>query len=197
MIALLIGYFGGGIPTADWLARIWGIDLRGGGSGNPGANNARRLGGAGLGATVLAVEVAKGAGIVAAVASVQGPGPSVIAGVAAVAGNVVSPYRRLRGGQGLAITLGVLLAAWPMMTPIVLVVIAAVAVATRRAPAAALSALGSLLFGSAAWAVWDLPTPWGIESPMLGWLAIGLALAVGPKQLVNLIRDRRQRLEVR
>ncbi len=197
MIALLIGYFGGGIPTADWLARLWGIDLRRGGSGNPGANNARRLGGPRLGATVLAIEVGKGAGIVAAMASMQGPGPSVIAGVAAVAGNVANPYRRLRGGQGLGITLGVLLAAWPMITPIALLVVAAVAVATRRAPAAALSALGALLVGSVAWAMWDLPTPWGVGGPLLGWLAVGLTLVVGPKQLANLVRDRRQRIQVR
>jgi hypothetical protein len=42
--AVLLGYLLGSIPTANGLARLRGVDLRKAGSGNPGVNNARRLG---------------------------------------------------------------------------------------------------------------------------------------------------------
>src|SRR5690606_27985836 len=49
--ALVVGYLVGSAPTADWLARRRGIDLRSTGSGNPGTNNALRTGGPRLAAS--------------------------------------------------------------------------------------------------------------------------------------------------
>lgn len=59
LLGLMTGYLIGSLPTADWLGRAAGVDLRRDGSGNPGANNARTLGGLGLGVRVLAMEVTK------------------------------------------------------------------------------------------------------------------------------------------
>ena len=59
--AAVIGFLIGTIPTATMIARRLGVDLLGGGSKNPGANNALRLGGRRLGAIVLGIEIAKGA----------------------------------------------------------------------------------------------------------------------------------------
>jgi glycerol-3-phosphate acyltransferase PlsY len=56
----LVGYLIGSVPTALWLGKLWGVDLRRGGTGNPGANNARRLGGNTLALLVLIVEITKG-----------------------------------------------------------------------------------------------------------------------------------------
>ena len=58
--AALAGYAVGSVPTAVWLGRLWGVDLLGDGSGNPGANNARRLGGHTLAVLVLIIEITKG-----------------------------------------------------------------------------------------------------------------------------------------
>ena len=65
-LAAITGYLIGSVPTAVWLGKLWGVDLRRGGTGNPGANNARRLGGLPLAFLVLVVEMAKGMTAVAA-----------------------------------------------------------------------------------------------------------------------------------
>ncbi len=59
-LAALVGYLIGSMPTANVLAGLWGIDLRTSGSHNPGANNARRLGGPILALLVFVVEIGKG-----------------------------------------------------------------------------------------------------------------------------------------
>lgn len=192
ILALVFGYLAGGVPTTDWIAAVRGLDLRSAGSGNPGANNARRVGGAALGVVVLLVEVAKGAAVVLITSTIDG---SLVpaAAAAAVAGNIWNPYRRLSGGQGLGITLGVLIAGWPIVVPAVLLVMIVVAIVLRRVPAAALAAVGVILVSAVAWRRWSLPIAWGVESDLVPWLAAGLAVVLLPKQLRNLLIDRRRR----
>lgn len=187
--ALVLGYLAGGMPTADWIAGWKGIDLRSGGSRNPGANNAWRLGGLRLAATILAVELLKGAAIVLLAQAAGGEAAMVAAGVGAVAGNVVNPYRRLAGGQGLGITGGVLAGSCPAMAVTAVVVIGAVAWRTRSSAIAALSAVTALVaFGAIL-----PPGPWGIgDGPTRLALAIGLAVVIAPKQIVRLTRSDRR-----
>ncbi|MDH4351595.1 MAG: glycerol-3-phosphate acyltransferase [Gemmatimonadota bacterium] len=188
MIALLIGYLVGGLPTADWIAGWFGIDLRAAGSGNPGANNARRLGGARLGVAVLIVEAAKGVSAVVLGGTVAGVQGMVWAGLGAVAGNVINPYRRFRGGQGLGITAGVLGGAWPGMLPSAIAIIAVTALVTRSSPKAALAAVAALLVGGFVWPAAGFPTPWGATGGWISVLGVGTALLLSPKQLINLRR---------
>jgi acyl phosphate:glycerol-3-phosphate acyltransferase len=187
-LALVAGYLLGGIPTADWLALGRGIDLRGGGSGNPGANNALRLGGRRLAATVLAAEIVKGIVCVGVGAFVGGDAGMALAGLGAALGNVLNPYRSLRGGQGLGISAGVLLAALPVGAATGIMAIAGVVRIVRWTAPATLTALVVIVL-TARW----MPTaPWGIESK--GWatsLAIGLAVTLAPKQLRRLPRSSR------
>lgn len=188
VLILLAGYALGGVPTADWIARRHGIDLRAQGSGNPGANNAMRLGGRRLAATILAVEILKGAIGVGAGALVGGESGMALAGVGAVLGNVLNPYRSFRGGQGLGITAGVLLTALPVPAATGLVVIAVVVRLVRWSAPATLVAL----VASVVAARWMPAHPWGIEDR--GWatiLAVGLAATVAPKQLRRLTRSGR------
>ena len=184
-LALVAGYLLGGVPTADWLALRRGIDLRDHGSGNPGANNALRLGGRRLAATVLAVEVVKGIACVGMGAYVAGEAGMAFAGLGAAVGNVLNPYRSLRGGQGLGISAGVLLAAFPVGAAAGIMVIAAVVRIVRWTAPATLAALLAIVLT----ARWLSTTPWGIASS--GWatfLAIGLAVTLAPKQLRRLKR---------
>jgi glycerol-3-phosphate acyltransferase PlsY len=192
ILALVAGYLAGGAPTADWVAAVRGIDLRASGSGNPGANNARRVGGPALGIVVLTVEVAKGIAIVAAARAVD-PAFEVPVAIAGVAGNVFNPFRRFAGGQGLGISLGLLIAAWPTIVPGVLLVIAAVAAGLRRTPAAAISAFVFLIGSAVAWRSMDLPMAWGVDNDQVIVLAIGITVVMLPKQVGNLMRDRRDR----
>lgn len=186
LLVFVAGYLWGGTPTADWLAGRRGLDLRASGSGNPGANNALRLGGRGLGAAILAVELAKGSSAAALGWMAAGDPGMVFAGLGAIGGNILNPYRRLRGGQGLGIATGALLAAFPVAAMLAIGVAAIVVVATRSSSVAALAASTALVVA----AVWAPAGPWGVASGR--WaavLAVGSAGMVVPRQLARLRRS--------
>ena len=183
--ALAAGYVIGSIPTANAIAGLFGIDLRSSGSGNPGANNARRVGGLGLSVAILLVEASKGAASVLAGEILAGLPGMLAAGLGAATGNVFNIWYRFQGGKGLGITLGVLLAAWPLALPPVIVAIAAVAVITRSTGIATLGALALLVTLGLLWFPMAWPTGWGADGNSVPWLAIGLAVVLVPKHLID------------
>jgi acyl phosphate:glycerol-3-phosphate acyltransferase len=184
-LALFAGYIIGSIPTANAIAGLFGIDLRSAGSGNPGANNARRLGGLGLSVAILVVEATKGATAVLTGDIIAGSAGMVAAGLGATTGNVVNIWYRFQGGKGLGITLGVLLVAWPLALPPVIVTIAALAVITRSTGIASIGALILLLILGLLWHPMGWPNGWGASGSSLLWLAVGLAVAIAPKHLID------------
>lgn len=186
LLLLLAGYLWGGIPTADLIARRAGFDLRGGGSRNPGTNNAIQIGGARLGVAVLLVELVKGflaAWIGSLIASELG---AVAAGLGAVAGNVYNPYFRGKGGKGLAITAGATLGAWPLLLPVLLVALAVGLAVFRASGHATLLALGA--YGAAA--LTDFPP--GLDPLSRFSLAAGVALLIAPKAIFDTINPVRR-----
>jgi acyl phosphate:glycerol-3-phosphate acyltransferase len=185
VLALLAGYLIGSIPTANAIAGLFGIDLRSEGSGNPGANNARRLGGPGLSIAILIVEAAKGAVAVLVGGLLAGSPGMAAAGLGAATGNVYNVWYRFEGGKGLGITLGVLLMAWPLALPPVIVAIAAVALITRSTGLASVGALVMLLILGLLWVPMAWPTVWGADGAALPWLAIGLAVVIAPKHVTD------------
>ena len=186
LAAALLGYLVGSLPTANGLARLWAIDLRAGGSGNPGANNARRLGGLTLFVLVLLVEVLKGMLAVVLGLSLAGDPGAVIAGLAAVAGNVYNVWYSFHGGKGLAITLGVLLAAWPTVVPFLLVILGIAAVLTRSSGIGTLITLVCLLVAAPTWEWIGLGTAWGAEDlTTLLVLGIGIPATVWQRHLTD------------
>lgn len=189
VVAAAIGYLMGSLPTAAALGRLRGLDLRHEGSGNPGTNNARSLGGLPLAVLVLSVEIAKGASAVLLGAVIAGDGGAVVAGVAAVAGNVYNVWYRFAGGKGLGISAGVLAAAWPtVFVPIIAVIILAVLL-TRRSGAATLIAIGALNVFAVVWVSKDLPTGWGVPpTPALFVLSFGLSAVLLQKHLHDALR---------
>lgn len=183
ILEFLGGYLLGGLPTADLLARGVGVDLRSSGSGNPGANNAMRLGGRKLAAKILITELVKGACIVTFGWWLGGDPGMAMAGIGAVAGNILNPYRRLRGGQGLAIATGVLLVAVPAAAAVGIAVVGSTVVIFKRSAPAALAALAAVV----AFSIWLPAHPWGISNPL--WsavLAIGVTAVITPKQLLKI-----------
>lgn len=182
MIAFLAAYLWGGIPTADLIARSRGIDLRAGGSRNPGANNALRLGGKRLGAAVLVVEVFKGLLAARVGGWLAGDAGMAASSVGALAGNVFNPYYRGRGGKGLGITAGLTLGAWPTFLPVALAISAAGFILTRRSGHATLMIAGAFLLGAALWTSNTWPTGWGLQpGPALIWLGAGVACLLIPR----------------
>ena len=108
----LIGYVIGSLNMALLLARLRGVDLGAGGSGNPGASNALILMGWKAGVLVGLHDIGKA---VAAVwlARLLFPGAALcgtVAGVACVIGHMFPFYLRFRGGKGFAAYLGMTLA---------------------------------------------------------------------------------------
>jgi acyl phosphate:glycerol-3-phosphate acyltransferase len=183
LLAALVGYLIGATPTAAWIARwMKGIDLRQVGSGNPGANNALQTGGPSLAATVLMVEMAKGAGAVLVGGQVGGEYEALAAGLGAIAGNLYNLYYRFRGGKGLGITAGVLLAAWPtVFIPSILVIVLGAKI-TRSSGAAAIIAIVALNLMALVWIGFGLPMAWGLSrDTTLLILASGAGIMIWPK----------------
>jgi len=122
IIALLVAYLFGSIPTAVWLGQsFYGVDVREYGSGNAGATNTFRVLGGKAGAAVMIIDILKGwtatnlayfVGV-----SVTGPTSSVLfinyqlaLGVIAVMGHLFPLFAGFRGGKGVATLFGMVLA---------------------------------------------------------------------------------------
>ena len=189
--AALAGYLIGSVPTAVWLGRLWGVDLLSGGSGNPGANNARRLGGYTLAGLVLIIEVGKGLTAVVVGLIIGGDVAALAAGLAAVAGNVYNPWHRFKGGKGLSISGGVILGLWPAIFPFVVFTLALASALTRSTGIGSIVTLGAFLAGAVVWESTGIDNRWGLTDPaLLVVMVIGLGLIIGPRHW----RDARNRL---
>ncbi|MEL7157847.1 MAG: glycerol-3-phosphate acyltransferase, partial [Actinomycetota bacterium] len=131
VLAAGLGYLLGSVPSADVATRLaGGPDLRTAGSGNPGAANAAQVLGARYGLTVLAVDIAKGAGAAMAGRVLHGPAVAQVASSSAVIGHCFPPWSGFKGGKGVATGVGQVLATFPAYFPIDLTV----AVATFASP---------------------------------------------------------------
>ena len=110
IIAIIIGYLLGSIPSAYIAARIvTGKDIRQMGGGNVGARNVLIEVGRGASIAVGIFDVGKGAAAVAIAYWLGVPLLFVLAaGLAAVVGHIWSVYLKFTGGNGLATTIGVL-----------------------------------------------------------------------------------------
>ena len=183
-LAPIVGYLIGSLPTTNGIARLWGVDLRSGGTGNPGTNNARRLGGYGLAGIVLIVEVGKGVLAVFVGFQLGGDLGAALAGIGAVAGNVYKVWYRFRGGKGLGIAGGVLLAIWPLAFPIMVAVLVLATLVTGSSGQGALIALVGVLILSIVWTVIGWSTGWGAsDTRVLILLSAGFGVTLAPKHL--------------
>jgi glycerol-3-phosphate acyltransferase PlsY len=122
-LLILGAYLIGSIPTGVIVGRIRGFDPRAVGSGNIGASNVARAGGASAAVMTLVGDALKGA-IPVIVARAAGFPPAVMAwvGLAAFIGAICSVFLFFQGGKGLACALGI----WLVISPLALVVSLAV-----------------------------------------------------------------------
>lgn len=137
VLAALVGYLFGSVPTGLLIARLRGIDIRTVGSGNIGATNVARTLGRTWGLLVLAIDAMKG--LAPTYGAVHFGWSGELAGLAAVLGHVFPVWLRFRGGKGVATGLGVFLALAPVASAVAVVCYVGVVLATR------LSSLGSLV----------------------------------------------------
>jgi acyl phosphate:glycerol-3-phosphate acyltransferase len=192
--AMLAGYAIGSLPTADAVARGHGVDLRTTGTGNPGTANALRVGGGRLAATVLLLDLAKGAAAALIGRILAGDAGGVAGAVLAAYGQVANPWHGFRGGKGLAVTGGALLVLWPYGAAAAL---PALVLGASLFGSAAGGLVGLLALGGAAvlWAANGWPTAWGIAADdTLVWLAIGIVVITAPKFTTGTIDRLRSRM---
>lgn len=179
--AVVSGFLIGSLPTADLVARGRGLDLRRTGTGNPGAANALRVGGRGLAAAVLILDLLKGAAAAGAGGLIGGSRAAAAAAVAAVAGQIHNPWFGFRGGKGLGVSAGATMALWPGGLVATLPILAGV---TRLVGTAAGTVIAVVWYVAAAawWASRDWIVPWGLPTDDgLVWFALGVAVLVIPK----------------
>jgi glycerol-3-phosphate acyltransferase PlsY len=140
IIAIIIGYLLGSIPTAFIVSRTRkGIDIRNIGSRNMGGANVMREIGAREGIFVGLVDIAKGAGAILVAQALDIPELWVFgAGFAALVGHNFPVFARFRGGRGAATIIGIFLVLAPEAMLITLVVVAIPFFTTRKFGAALL-----------------------------------------------------------
>ena len=115
-ISLLLGYLLGSVPFGLIFARLLGEgDVRRIGSGSIGATNVLRTGNKTAAALTLLFDAGKGAAAVAVTRFFFGPDASLFAAFGAFAGHLYPVWLNFKGGKGVAVSLGILLAiSWPV-----------------------------------------------------------------------------------
>jgi acyl phosphate:glycerol-3-phosphate acyltransferase len=164
ILAVLIAYLLGSIPTGFLMGKARGIDIREVGSGNIGATNVLRILGKPAGIFVLLADAAKGwlaafvlARLLAAWFDPAGiDGFAICAGVAAILGHIYPCWLSFKGGKGIATSAGVLIAWVPLPLLIILTIWIVVFAFSRYVSLASICASFALPF--AAWIVGESVT---------------------------------------
>ena len=139
VILLLISYITGSFPTSIVMTRvIKNIDIREHGSGNAGATNVFRILGWKYAIFVLAFDIFKGwlpTAVYATIIFQQLPVPDqglvqILCGFASVFGHIFPIFTGFIGGKGVVSLIGVLLALYPLVFPLCLIIGVAVITTT-------------------------------------------------------------------
>lgn len=142
IISYLIGVF----PTGVLVARIRGIDLTKTGSGSVGATNVTRALGPKAGAFTLVVDALKGTLAVWLAPKISPlENADLIGAIFVVVGHCYSIPYLLRGGKGVATSLGTLVMLTPIGAVVSLVVYALIFAITKVSSISSLSAVASVL----------------------------------------------------
>ncbi|KAA3504730.1 glycerol-3-phosphate 1-O-acyltransferase PlsY [Rhizobium rhizogenes] len=141
-LSALIGYLFGSIPFGLILTRMAGLgDVRKIGSGNIGATNVLRTGNKKLAAATLLLDALKGTAAVLVANALWGYEASLVAGFFAFLGHLFPVWLGFRGGKGVAVYIGVLLGAAPLMMLAFALIWLATAFITRYSSLSALLAM--------------------------------------------------------
>jgi len=183
LFSLAGGYLLGSLSFAVWIARSRGVDILKEGSGNPGATNVKRVLGRKAGNVVFVLDFLKGtaaAGIGLWLASHAG---GIAGAVGAVLGHSCSVFIGFRGGKGVAVTMGSLLALMPLVLLCGLVVWGIVFRLSRFVSLASILFAVSLPLASGVLYGWK-----GVGSPALTVFAAVIAVLIVVRHRSNLVR---------
>lgn len=175
LVAAVVGYLIGAVPSGVLVGRLRGIDPRASGSGRTGTTNALRSLGPRWAAAVAAMDLGKGILAVmigTAVASTAWGGP--VAGIAAVIGHVRSVFIGFDGGRGVATGGGAMLVLVPLGVLVALIEMGLIVWRTRLVSLGSLMAAVTVpLVAAALYAAGWI----GVE-PLVGAAAIGVVVVV-------------------
>ncbi|GAB4407988.1 MAG: glycerol-3-phosphate 1-O-acyltransferase PlsY [Thermodesulfovibrionales bacterium] len=142
---IIFAFIIGSIPFGVIIARVKGIDLRKVGSGNIGATNVLRALGRGPAVLTLFGDILKGTLSVAIGRYLSvGPVYEGVMGLSAILGHNFSLFLGLRGGKGVATSIGVLLLYSPMAALITVILWLVAVFITRYSSLGALISFGLL-----------------------------------------------------
>ncbi len=146
LLLLIAGAFlMGSIPFGVVVASAKGVDLKRAGSGNIGATNVLRTMGRIPALLTLAGDVLKGAvPVLAARYFLNDPTAEGLVGLSAILGHNFSLFLRLRGGKGVATSIGVLLIYSPYAALATILIWLSVILATRYSSLGAIVSFGLL-----------------------------------------------------
>ncbi|MCS6762370.1 MAG: glycerol-3-phosphate 1-O-acyltransferase PlsY [Candidatus Devosia symbiotica] len=116
LYAVVLGYLSGSIPFGLLLTRATGLgDIRDIGSGNIGATNVLRTGNRWLAAATLVLDTSKAAMPVLLTNRLWGADAAMLAAIGVFAGHCFPVWLGFKGGKGVAVFIGSLLAvSWPV-----------------------------------------------------------------------------------
>lgn len=169
MLAAVVGYLLGSIPTGIVVARVYrNLDLTAHGSGRTGATNVLRTLGRGAAAVAFAGDLLKGALAVLAVKYLIAPDVAwieMIAAAMAVVGHTYSVFIGFKGGRGVVTGFGATVVAAPIPSLIAFAIGITLVGITRYVSLGSVvgAALGGVLMcvfaylrGDPAWAIWGV-----------------------------------------
>ena len=153
LLAGLLAYLVGAIPTGLLIARHKGIDIRSVGSGNIGATNVFRSVGKGWGLATFAADALKGMlpTLLLPVIVEKGAGQTtndafaLFCAACTIVGHVWPVYLGFRGGKGMATSAGALIVVAPWATMIALGVFAILLRSTRYVSVGSIGAAVALI----------------------------------------------------
>jgi glycerol-3-phosphate acyltransferase PlsY len=178
---IVAGYLIGTIPSGYLIARMRGVDIQKAGSGNIGATNVLRSVGVVPAILVMVMDPLKG--VVATLLALWLLGTAswgiVLTGLATVLGNNFNVFLKLRGGKGIAVSLGVFL----VINPVAGLLAAFLGIYTIFL--GRIVSLGSLV-GITAAPVILLANP--ASKPPQIWLTVALALIATWQHRENIMR---------
>ncbi len=180
------GYLLGAIPFAVIIARFCGVDIFKVGSGNPGATNVKRSCGKAAGNLCFILDASKGFAatafpLCAHFFGIEFSEPQTLAYVglvAAIVGHSFSVFIKFRGGKGVAVTIGGLLAIMWAAILVALVLWVVVFYSTRYVSLASIAMALALPVAAAFF------YPMGVHT----YIAIAIAVVIVVRHRSNIVR---------
>jgi len=135
ILGIVIAYFLGNISPSTLIGRAMGVDIKKEGSGNAGTTNALRVLGKKAAVITLIVDIGKGVVAVLLGNALAGPEAAMYCALAAFIGHIWPVMFKFKGGKGVAVAFGTIVAINWQLGLLCLAVVAVVVLLTKMVSA--------------------------------------------------------------